>query len=69
MNIELDKFEEGTVICALVNYALAIADPEECIRVLEKLVPNPKRPWRDIVFDARRKARKIYDAAGENRNP
>jgi hypothetical protein len=66
MTIELDEFEQGTVVCALLNYALAIAEPTQCIRDLENLVPEPKRPWREIVTEARAKARAIYDTAGEN---
>lgn len=50
---ELDRTENSTVICALIHYSLAVANPALCVRALEKIAPNPKRPWAELVTEAR----------------
>ena len=50
---EFDRFEHTTVVAALIHYALHVAHPEECIRCLEILVPEPKRPWAELIPEVR----------------
>lgn len=51
--IEFTPAEETTVLCALVFYAMHIADPRLCITALQKVWPNPKRPWEEIISEGR----------------
>ena len=61
MDTNFDRFEQSTLICALIHYALAVVNPDECIRALDKVCPQPKRPWAELVTEARAKVRGIYD--------
>ena len=65
MQVEFDKWEQTTFVCALIAYALQVAHPEECIRLLNKVMPEPKRPWEEIVSEARDSHRAIFDRAEE----
>ena len=60
---EFDRFEHTTVVAALIHYALAVAQPDECIRCLQILVPEPKRPWDEIIGEAREKNRELEQLA------
>ena len=65
LTISIDRWEESTFVCALINYALQVAHPDECVRCLNIVSPNPKRPWIEIIKEARSKVRGIYDEAEE----
>lgn len=59
----LDRFEESTLICAVIHYALHVADPSECVRILEKVAPITQHaPWEQFVAEARKTHRGIFDA-------
>lgn len=51
--VTLDQWEYGCAVAAVVHYALACANHEECVNVLNKLQPNPKRPWDEIINEAK----------------
>ena len=51
----LDRLEKSTVVCALIHYSLNTAVPDECIRVLSKMIPSAA--WDEIIAEAREKMR------------
>jgi len=63
---EFDRFAHTNVIAALIFYAMHIAEPSECVRCLEILVPDPKRPWVEIITEVRADWRAINNAAETN---
>lgn len=61
----LDRFEHANIVAALIHYALAVAVPDECINCLEKLCPEPKRPWREMIEESRSKQRELMRTADD----
>lgn len=60
---KLDRHAHTNIVAALIHYAMHVAEPSECINNLEKLVPEPTRPWGDVIFDGRAAWRKLANVA------
>lgn len=61
MRVELDRSQHTTVVTALIHYALAVADPDWCIEALETVSPDPPKPWREIITEARNQKQNLFD--------
>lgn len=60
----LDRWEDSTLMCAVVHYALTVADPGECVRIMERFWPRiDGEPWDAYIAESRAKLRGIYDGA------
>lgn len=60
----LDRWEDSTLMAAVVHYALSIADPSECVRIMERLWPRiDGQPWEGFVKSARASLRDIETSA------
>lgn len=66
MTVDLDRFENSTVVAALIHYALHVAEPSECVRALEKLAPQRIQPWETLIATARAQYRTTLDRAERN---
>lgn len=62
-SIEFDENERATLICALLSYAGVMAQPEVCVSLLDRVSPNPRRPWAEIVDEFRISIREAARAA------
>ena len=66
MDYSFDRYEHTNMVAALVFYSMHVAEPSECIRCLETLAPEPKRPWREIIEDGRAEWRDIQTRCEQN---